>query len=111
MSAMVTLALRLPAALGVKVTLIVQVPLTANVLEQVLVWAKSLAFVPLIAILLMFKAAVPVFVSVTVLAAVVVFTTSLPKLRLLGLKPAPGAGPLMKLFKMLAVVCWMPAFM
>ena len=75
MSLMLTLALRLPVALGVKVTLMVQVPATARLLGQVLVWAKSAALLPVSAMLLMFKAAVPVLVSVTVRALLVVFTT------------------------------------
>lgn len=50
LSVIVTLALRLPLAVGEKVTLLVQAALTANVLGpigQVLVWAKSAALVPL----------------------------------------------------------------
>ena len=92
MSLMVTLALRLPAALGVKVTEMVQVPLAARLLEQVLVWAKSAAFVPLIAILLMLRVAWPLLASVTVWALLVVFTTWLAKLKLLGFKLAAGEG-------------------
>ena len=57
-----------PAAVGVKVRLIVQVPLAARVLGligQVLVWAKSPLFVPVIPILLMVRAVLPLFVNVT----------------------------------------------
>ena len=69
LSVMLTLALRLPSAPGVKVTEIVQDALMASVLGlagQVVVWAKSPALLPVSAMLLMFKVAVPVLVSVTV---------------------------------------------
>src|SRR5260370_1438951 len=92
---MVTLAPRLPLALGVNVTLIVQEALAASVLGlsgHGLVWAKSPAFVPVTAMLLIVKAAVPLLVSVTVLAALVVFTIWFPKLRLLELRLTAGAG-------------------
>ena len=39
-------AVRLPEAVGVNVTLIVQVAFAATTLPQVLVWAKSPALVP-----------------------------------------------------------------
>ena len=69
LSVIVTLALRAPLAEGVKVTLIVQLDPAVSVLGligQVFVWAKSPAFVPVKPILLMVKAAVPLFLSVTV---------------------------------------------
>jgi hypothetical protein len=66
LSVTTSVALRLPAAAGVKVTLIEQLPPAATELPQVLVWAKSLALVPAIARLVIFKAALPVFVRVTV---------------------------------------------
>ena len=69
MSVMLTLALRLPIAEGVKATLIVQVAPAASVLEplgQVLVWAKSPLLVPVRPMLLMVRAALPLLVSVTV---------------------------------------------
>ena len=49
-----------------KVTLIVQLPPAATELPQLLVWAKSLALVPVSARLVILKAAVPVLVRVTV---------------------------------------------
>lgn len=60
--------MRLPVAVGVKVTLMMQFALTARVVlaGQVFVCAKSPPFVPLIAMLEMVKGAEPVFVSVTV---------------------------------------------
>ena len=59
-------AVRAPATGGVKVTLIVQEALTASEVGQLLVCAKSLAFVPVIATLLKFKAVVPLFDTDTV---------------------------------------------
>ena len=69
LSVMLTLALRVPVAVGVKVTLMVQVLPAARVLGllgQVLVWAKSPAFVPASPMLLMVRSAVPLFLRVTV---------------------------------------------
>jgi hypothetical protein len=71
------LALRLPLAVGLKVTLIVQFDPAARVLDplgQVLVWAKSPLLVPLKLILLIVRAALPLLVKVTVWAALVVPT-------------------------------------
>ena len=53
--------LREPAAVGVKVTLIVQKALAARLDPQVLVWEKS----PLAVMLAMLREAFPVFVSLT----------------------------------------------
>ena len=61
-----TLALRLPLALGEKLTLIVQLALTASEVGQVLVCAKSLALVPVMLTLLMLRGSVPLLVRVTV---------------------------------------------
>ena len=69
LSVMLTLALRVPVAVGVKVTLMVQVLPAANVLGligQVLVCAKSPAFVPAMPILVMVRSAVPLLVKVIV---------------------------------------------
>jgi hypothetical protein len=77
LSLMLTLALRGPVALGVNVTLIVQVALTASVfglIGQVFVSAKSVGFVPASAMLEIVRAAVPLLVSVTLCAALVVLT-------------------------------------
>jgi hypothetical protein len=69
LSVMVIEPVRAPAAVGVKVTLIVQFPLAATLVPQVLVSAKS----PLGVILLMLSDALPELVSVTGWAALVVF--------------------------------------
>jgi hypothetical protein len=75
LSVTVTLAVRVPIAVGLNVTLIVQLAPAARVLGlmgQVVLCAKSPALVPVIPILLMVSAAVPLFVSVTVFGALVV---------------------------------------
>ena len=77
LSLMLTLALRAPVTLGVKVTLIVQLLPAGNVLGlmgQVLVCAKSPALVPATLIVVIVRSAVPLLVSVTVCAALVVLT-------------------------------------
>jgi hypothetical protein len=51
---------------GLKVTLIVHLPLAATELPQSLLWAKSPAFVPVIARLVMLNVALPLLVRVTV---------------------------------------------
>src|SRR5437868_4651428 len=97
---METVALRLPLAVGVKVTLMVQLDPAVSVLGligQVLVWAKSPGLVPARLMLLMVRSAVPLFLSVTVCAALVVPVFWFPKLRLVGLKLTPGAGALIPL--------------
>jgi hypothetical protein len=93
---MATLALSPVVVLGVKVTLIVQLPFVASVLGlmgQVLVWAKSPLLVPVRPMLLMVKGAVPLLVSVTVLAALVVPVVWFPNARLLGFTVTAGAVP------------------
>jgi len=75
LSVRVTAAVRVPVAVGVNVTLMVQFPLfAATELPQLFVCAKSPLLAPVIPRLLMFSAAFPVFVSVTVWAALVVFS-------------------------------------
>ena len=61
---------REPAAVGVKVTEIVQVPAAATEPPHVLVWLKS----PLAAMPVIVRAADPVLVSVTDCAALAVFS-------------------------------------
>jgi hypothetical protein len=77
-------AFRAPVADGLKVTLIVQFAPAATLEPQVLVSVKSPLFAPPMAMPepLMLNVAVPVFVSVTVWAALVVETSWFPKLRL-----------------------------
>src|SRR5205823_4748492 len=93
LSASDSVPVRAPEAVGVKVTLMVQVPPAAKVaglvgqaLAPVLVAAKS----PEGANELIVKAAAPVFVSVTVIGALVVASSWLPKSRLVGANPKIG---------------------
>jgi hypothetical protein len=74
-------------AVGVKVTLIVQLAPAATLAPQVLVWAKS----PLAATLEMFRAALPVLVSVTVCGALVVPTFVPVNVRVVGARLTTGA--------------------
>jgi hypothetical protein len=78
-----------PAVVGVNVTLIVQLPPAATVMPQLLVCANC----PLDTILVMLSDAVPVFLSVTDFATLVVFTRWLPKDRLVADKLTTGAVP------------------
>ena len=70
LSVMVKVAVRLPVAAGVKVTLMVQFPLAAmlppQLLEGLVETAKSPGLVPESATLLTVRAAFPVLLSVTV---------------------------------------------
>jgi hypothetical protein len=70
LSTKVTEPTALPAVVGVKVTLMVQIPPAATDEPQVLVWAKG----PLAVIEPRFRVAVPLLVTVTVCTALVVFT-------------------------------------
>ena len=65
LSVRVRAAVRDPLAAGVKVTLIVQLAPAATLAPQLLVCAKSLGFVPVMAILVMLKVALPVLFRVT----------------------------------------------
>ena len=107
LSVMDTLALLLPVVLGVKVTLIVHDALTASEPGQVLVCAKSPALVPVMLMVLMLSAAVPLLVSVTVFVALVELTFWLPKLRLVGFKFTIGAGALWAV-PLSATLCGVP---
>jgi hypothetical protein len=74
LSEIVTDAMRLPLAEGLKVTLIVQAAPAVTLEPQLLVWVKSLALVPETAIEAMLKSAVPELVRVTTWAAPLVPT-------------------------------------
>ena len=78
MSASVSVPVRFPGAVGVKVTLIVQPAPAATEPAQVLVWAKS----PLVVIVRGVRAPAPVLVSVSVCGALGVETVCPAKLRL-----------------------------
>jgi hypothetical protein len=66
---------RLPVTNGEKVAVMVQLPPAATVFPQLLVSAKSLLFVPVMAMLEMVRTPVPLLVSVTVCPGLVVFTS------------------------------------
>jgi len=68
LSVMVMAAVRLPAAPGMNLTLMVQLAPAATEVPQVLVWANSLLLVPVMAMLETFSAPVPLLVNVTVCA-------------------------------------------
>ena len=74
MSVMASAAVRLLAADGVKVRLMVQLAPAATLDPQLLVWAKSLALAPETAMLVMLKATLPELLSVTALVVLVVLT-------------------------------------
>jgi hypothetical protein len=84
---------REPIAPGRNVTLMVQLAPAAKVVPQVVVSAKSEAFVPAIETLLMVMVPVPVFFSVTVLALVVTFTGWIPNATVVGVTLATGVVP------------------
>ena len=71
---MVRLVLRDPLAEGVKVADTLQLAPAARLLPQVLVCAKSPLFAPLITMLVMFRATVPVLLMVTFCVPLVVPT-------------------------------------
>jgi hypothetical protein len=74
LSAMDSTADRVPFAVGLKVTLMVQLPLAATEPPQVLVWAKSPALAPVKLRPETVSMTLPVLLSVTVCAALVVPT-------------------------------------
>ena len=77
-------AARAPVAVGVNVTLMVQLADGPSVLPQVEVFEKSPAFVPRIAICHRLTVAAPVFVRVASFGALLVLTLWLAKVRLAG---------------------------
>jgi hypothetical protein len=74
LSATASEAVRVPAAVGLKDTLMVQLPPAASVAPHVCVWEKSVPLVPVNEYPEMVKEAAPVLVRVTVWAALVVFS-------------------------------------
>jgi len=91
LSVKVKVAVRLPAMVGVKVTLTVQLLSAATELPQVLVSSKSPASVPVMAMLLRASAALPELLRVTDCAEPVVPTPWLPKDKEVGERLTPGA--------------------
>jgi hypothetical protein len=95
LSVIVTEAVRVPVAVGAKVTLMVQLPPAGTEVPQVLVTAKSPGLGPVgaITIPLMVSAALPWLVRVTGCTALIVPKVWLPKFRLVGVRLADGALP------------------
>jgi hypothetical protein len=93
LSVIVTAALRAPVAVGLNVTLMVQLAAAATLVPQVLVWLKSPLFVPVMAMLVMLSAAVPVFERVTACAVLLVLTNWLLNVSDAGDRPTAGATP------------------
>ncbi len=91
LSEMLTEAVRLPLAVGSKVTLIVQLPPAATELPQVLVSAKSPALAPVTAMLETLNAALPLLARVAVSVPLAVPTGWFPKERLLAETLADGS--------------------
>jgi len=89
LSVMVIAPLRVPTAVGVNITEIVQLAPTLRLFPQVFVWLKS----PLARTLLIVRVVVPELVSVTFWALLLVPTCCEAKVRLVGDKPTPGAVP------------------
>jgi hypothetical protein len=88
----VRLADRLPVVDGLNVTDTEQDAPAASVLPQVVVRVKSAGFAPETAMLEIVNAAAPEFVRVTDFDELAVPTVCEPKLRLVGERPALGAG-------------------
>ncbi len=68
LSLMLSVAFRVPVAVGVKVALIEQLPPAATDVPQLLVWAKSPGLAPVREMPLMLSEALPVLLRVTVWA-------------------------------------------
>ena len=93
LSKMLTVAVRVPAAVGVNVMLIVQLPPAATELPQVVVSGKSPGSSPVTTKLVMPKMVLPLFVKLTVCAGLLVPTSWLLNVRFEGETPTPGAVP------------------
>jgi len=86
-----TAAVRGPVAVGLNVTLIVQLLPAATELPQVFVWVKSPGLVPVTAMLVMLSVPVPVLVSVTDFVEPLFPTFTLPQFKLVVDKLTAGA--------------------
>ena len=85
MSLTESVAVRLPVAEGVKVTLIVQLCPSPRLEPQLLVWLKSPGFVPVMVIDVMLSVVeFDPLVSVAVIGELLVPTLTLPKVRVAG---------------------------
>jgi len=89
LSVIVTAPVRVPAAVGLKVTLRVQLALAARLAPQVLVWEKS----PLAVMLVMLSVALPVLLRMTLWALLLVPTACAGKVKEVGERLTTGAVP------------------
>src|SRR5271163_1106610 len=101
---MVMAAVREPAAVGVKVTVMVHDTFGATDVPQLFDWPKSPGFAPVRVMLERFSAAVPALVSVTLCAALIVPTGLAAKTRFAADKLTAGAAPV----PASATVCRLP---
>jgi len=92
LSVIAMVPLRVPVAVGVRVTLIVQLAPAARLAPHVFVTPKSEEFVPVTLMLEMARLTLPVFERVTVCAALGVPTCCPVNVRLPGEVFAPGKG-------------------
>jgi hypothetical protein len=90
--AMFKLAVKVPAVVAAKLTVVMQLAAAASVVPQVLVWVKLLAFVPVIVIPVMFIPAPPVLLSVTVSGVAVAPADILGNVSAAVLRLATGVG-------------------
>lgn len=117
LSAMMMEAVRTPAAVGVKVTVIVHGPEPGTKVpaQVLLVMAKSPPLVPPIVTLVMARSAPPVLVKVTVCKPLVVLTFWSPKVMAVGTRltvgtawPLPESSTVCGLFEELSVITSVP---
>src|SRR5207302_1122473 len=90
LSVMVMAAVRLPAAPGVKLTLMVQLAPAATEVPQVSVWAKSPVLVPVTAMLETLSAPAPLLVRVTVCAVAEIGRASCREIELVAVNTTVG---------------------
>ena len=83
----------MPAARGLKFTLIAQLVPAASEVPHVLLWPKSAPFVPEMLIEVMVNVALPVLLRVTTLAGLAVFTAWFANVMLPGDRAVTGAIP------------------
>jgi hypothetical protein len=93
LSVIVTAAVRPPAAVGVKVAEMLQLPPAATLDPQVFVWPKSPLLAPVTAMLMMLSAAVPGLLKVTLCAVLDVPTFREANISAVGLSDACGTPP------------------
>jgi hypothetical protein len=103
LSAKLSVAVYALAAVGLKETETVQVAPAAKVVEQVVVCGKMDELLPVTETLVRVSATVPVFLRVTVCAAAVVPTATVPKARLAGVTLTVGTMPVPVSVTVLAV--------